>query len=336
MVSWLIGAAWAQEACPIAEETAASFKPRAAEATWGPGGGWSGKQVKHLSSETRDAFKKYKRQFASYPPEAQEDVLAGRLRDDLDEVAAYLAWGAPSWTWEGSERRCRYLLYTDRGAEAVVLSACDGATDGLFEIEADLSCARLSSVVPRLEKRTRQLEGWDTEQAIAVLAGVPQPWMTADELELAFGKPDRKREGGTQLLFLADDGLHEGPTVTLVDDHVDTWSFPEGERLTRTGERTLRKEAREADGGGGSSAGRAALGLLKAVALIGLAAAAEGLEDGSGGGGTVEQQSYSNRVRLACNGDVLYDREFTDRQACLAAEASTELHCGGVRMRFGC
>ena len=335
------GLAMAQDVCVVEQETADGYRPRAAETQWAGAGGWDGKRFKGLSKELRKDFKKHKRQFAAYPADAQEDILAGRLREDLDEVAAWLAWGAPSWTWKAEEKGCRHLLYADRGPTDVVLSTCDGQTQALYELGAPISCERLDSVVPRIEKKGRISKSWEPEQMVAALAGIPQTWMARDDLDLVFGKPDSKREKGTVLTYLDDDGLHEGPTITLEDERAATWSFPERKLLTRSGERELRKEARAENQQARSEqldkARKTIFGLLNAAAVVGMAAAEQsGATQGGTATHSVEKSSYSRHVRFECNDTVLYDQTFTDREACLRAQANTDIECMGHKLPFGC
>ncbi len=329
----LVGQVMAQDTCAVAEETARRYKPRAAEASWEDPGGWSGKRLRGMAKERKANFKKYKRQFASYSADAQLDILNGVLREDLDEVATWLAWGSPSWTWKDTDKACRHLLYANSGDTDVVLSTCDGATQGLFELGAPMSCARLDAVVPRITKKSKRTKDWSTEQMVAALVGAPREWMARDDLELVFGKPDRKRDKGNTLVFLDDDGLHEGPTVMLANGLADSWTFPARQLLTRSGERAIRREGRGEGGGGGQGAGKV-FQLLKAAAAVGLVIAEE---QGSLPTETTHTQtSYRNEVRLECNGSVLYDKVFTERAACLEAERTTHFECVGLVMPFGC
>ena len=328
MIVWLAAVALAQE-CSVEQATAESFKPRAAEPMWVDPGGWDGKRFKGMAKERKKQFKSFKRQFASYPADAQADILNGVLREDLDEVATWLAWGPPTWTWKAEGKKCRNLLYAGVGDIDVVLNTCEGATESLFEIAAPIECDRLDAVVPRVDKKKKVSGDWSAEQMVAVLAGVPQNWMAKDDLEVAFGKPDKKRKKGTELMFLADDGLHEGPTVVLVDGLAESWTFPTVSHLTRSGERALKKGERL------DKARKSVFQLLTAAAAVGMAIAEE---QGAAQGGTVSQthSSYRREIRLECNGEVLYDKVFTDKAACLAAERTTTLECMGHKMPFGC
>ena len=49
-----------------------------------------------------------------------------------------------------------------------------------------------------------------------------------------------------------------------------------------------------------------------------------------------EEDTYSNNVRLTCNGSVLIDRTFTSRAECDAHKAASTYMCGGVALTFNC
>lgn len=59
-------------------------------------------------------------------------------------------------------------------------------------------------------------------------------------------------------------------------------------------------------------------------------------EDDSSGSDTNGGSSYSNRVKLECNGDVMVDRVFTDRAACQSFASSNEFYCGSIRLPISC
>lgn len=49
-----------------------------------------------------------------------------------------------------------------------------------------------------------------------------------------------------------------------------------------------------------------------------------------------EEETYSNNVRLTCNGSVLIDRTFTSRTECDAHKASNTYMCGSTTLTFSC
>jgi len=338
---WLSAVAFAAT-CEATASTEQRFKPQAAEeADWGEPGGWDKSRFRGMDRDDKKLFKRYRTAFSAYPQASQDAILAGELRADLDEVALYLSWRAPAFVFPGEDKSCRRLLYVHDGLGALA-STCDGRVEALHQIEAPLPCERLDQVLPRMERAKREVATWSAEQHVQVLLGVPDTWMGRDTLEMAFGKPEKKWNGGAKLRFSADSGIHEGPTVWLVDDLADAWTFPaatvlnkEGRKQERKAEKAERKgEAQEDRVAAARERRGGALRLLTQVAAIGAAAAVEA----QGGPTTVSHTSseYRNHQRLTCNGRVLYDKVFTSEASCRAEAARQSFDCNGVTVRPRC
>lgn len=59
------------------------------------------------------------------------------------------------------------------------------------------------------------------------------------------------------------------------------------------------------------------------------------IDDESEGSGS-SSSTYSNRVKLECNGSVLVDRTFTVRAECESFRSSNSFYCSGIMLPFGC
>ena len=74
-------------------------------------------------------------------------------------------------------------------------------------------------------------------------------------------------------------------------------------------------------------------GLLVAALLSACVIETDGTEDPVESGGS---ETYSNHVKLECNGSVLIDRTFTSRTDCEDYRANNSFTCGGVKLTFSC
>lgn len=223
------------------------YKPRAAPPETDAPGGWPRRALKRRASPQALRAKEHKRSFKRYPADVQDALLRGELREGLDEVAAYIAWGAPDFSWDRPGRQCRALVYADQGSGAAVVDTCRGRVQTLYDAQAPVDCTRLDAVAPRLDKHRRWFAELELEQQTGVVFGVPAGWMTADDLRRTFGEPVRRMSSADRLVFHDDTGYYEGLTVELEGGLAARWGAPAEQLFTRAGRRQHRKDQRAAE-----------------------------------------------------------------------------------------
>ena len=188
--------------------------------------------------------------FNRYPPADQELIRAGRFRVGLDELAVYLARGAPAFYWHtrlGGGPGCNALLYGSSDAPTgegdgqvdLVVYACGGSVVHLAAGSPALPCWRLANVAPRLVERSDYFDALPLGRQWELIAGVLRRGQTATDVYLAFGHPYNTgveaREDGTNAasqVFLDSTGDSYGLYVTLVSDTVVGWRIPPDRTLT--------------------------------------------------------------------------------------------------------
>jgi hypothetical protein len=74
-------------------------------------------------------------------------------------------------------------------------------------------------------------------------------------------------------------------------------------------------------------------GMLIAMVLSGCVIETDDDEGPIESGGS---DTYSNHVKLECNGSVLLDRTFTSKSACESFRESNSYTCGSIELSFSC
>ncbi|MEZ4321055.1 MAG: hypothetical protein R3F61_26485 [Myxococcota bacterium] len=226
---WLVLSALAgPQECHTRLDTWVDFRPEPSDTTWEVPGGWDKKRLEAFPPHRVAQAELEKSAFKRFPVTIQDALLSGTLpeADGLGEVALKLAWGEPDFVW-GTEPGCRALLYGEKAPPELV-ETCDGEIVGRYGLAAPIACSRLDAVVPRLGKRT--LSELDRAQQVGLLAGLPDRWMTEDDLEVAFGEP-REKKGSTRT-YLDDRGVQLDLTVHLDEaGYAERWELASGPRV---------------------------------------------------------------------------------------------------------
>jgi hypothetical protein len=213
--------------CQTRLDTWADFRPDASSHTWVDAGGWDKKRLSAFPDHRVAQAELEKSAFKRYPALIQDQLLEEQLPLDvvgLDEVALKLAWGEPDFVWGLEDRACRALLYGER-TPPVVFDSCDGELIRMHTLSEPVPCARLDAVSDRLKKSS--LEALDRQQAVQVLAGMPDTWMDTDALELAFGKPLEKKRN--QRTYADARGIQEEVTVQVSESgFAVSWQWARG------------------------------------------------------------------------------------------------------------
>jgi hypothetical protein len=233
--------------CTATPEVQARFKPRASPPEADLAGGWPRREMRRRASPQALRAKEHKRTFKRYPADVQQALLQGELRAGLDEVAAFIAWGAPDYAWDRPGRQCRALVYAEQGSGAAVVDSCVGRIDRLYDVQAPVDCTRLDAVEPRIRKHRRWFADLSLEQQAGVVFGVPAAWMTAEDLAPTYGEPVKKMSTESRLVFHDDTGYYEGLTVELEDGLAARWTAPDEQLFTRAGRRQYRKDQRKVE-----------------------------------------------------------------------------------------
>jgi len=77
-------------------------------------------------------------------------------------------------------------------------------------------------------------------------------------------------------------------------------------------------------------------GLLIAILMSACVIETDDTDDPIEGGGGGSSETYSNHVKLECNGTVLIDRTFTSKQECEDYRSSHSYSCGTIPLTFSC
>jgi hypothetical protein len=181
--------------------------------------------------------------FARYAPEDQALVRRGDFRVGLDELAVYIARGAPEiwWRTKQGEQTCNVLFYATGEAHAADLSVltCGGTVTKRAPIAPAIPCWRLAEFAPRMVEQGAYFETLPLTRQWDLAIGALERGQTGTDVAIAYGPAynsgSEAREDGTQatsLVFL--DSAHEAYAlhITLVDDKVVGWKIPAERVLT--------------------------------------------------------------------------------------------------------
>ena len=178
-----------------------------------------------------------------YTPEDQALIRRGELRVGLDELAVYIARGAPEiwWRTHQGDEACNVLFYATGGeasADSAVLT-CSGTVVRRAPINPAIPCSRLAEVAPRMVERAAYFEALPLTRQWDLAIGALERGQTGTDVAIAYGKPyntgSETREDGshaTTLVFLDSAQESYALNITLVDDKVVAWKIPAERVLT--------------------------------------------------------------------------------------------------------
>ncbi len=165
--------------------------------------------------------------WARYSPEDQALIKRGDFRVGLDELAVYIARGAPEIWWrtrQGNET-CNVLFYSTADASAADLSV--------------LTCGGSADFAPRMVEHAAYFETLPLTRQWDLAVGALERGQTGADVAIGYGKPysvgAEAREDGSQastLVFLDSAQEAYALHVTLVDNVVVGWKIPAERVLT--------------------------------------------------------------------------------------------------------
>jgi len=170
-------------------------------------------------------------------------VKGGDFRVGLDELAVYIARGAPEIWWptrQGSEV-CNLLFYSTGEASVADLSVltCSGTVVKRAALAPAISCSRLAEFAPRMVEHAAYFAELPLTRQWDLAVGALERGQTGVDIAIAYGAPynsgSEAREDGSQaktLVFLDRAQEAYALHVTLVDDKVVSWKIPAERILT--------------------------------------------------------------------------------------------------------
>jgi hypothetical protein len=181
--------------------------------------------------------------WARYAPEDQALVRRGDFRVGLDELAVYIARGAPEiwWHTRQGEETCNVLFYATGEASAADLAVltCAGTVVKRAPVAPAIPCGRLAEFAPRMVEHAAYFETLPLTRQWDLAVGALERGQSGADIAIAYGKPYNSgaeaREDGSQattLVFLDSAQEAYALHVTLVDDKVVAWRIPAERVLT--------------------------------------------------------------------------------------------------------
>ncbi len=171
-----------------------------------------------------------------YPAPIAEDLRAGRVRSGLDELALYIAYGEPEFSWSTTYagKRCRALLYaTTRQSDVAdtVVYACDGVLEQIQPLRPVIGCDALAVLADRIEGEREFFSALPLERQWDVFRGHLAYGRPKAEVELTWGSPaktfDREVSPGRELeVWFYPDGSGQtgGLEALFREDRLVAWN----------------------------------------------------------------------------------------------------------------
>mgnify|MGYP006297695585 CR=1 FL=1 len=184
---------------------------------------------------------------AAYNRYSQQDknlIQRGSFRPGLDELALYIARGAPTFYWHTrvGKKWCRVMLYGSNSKVPYVDMAvytCNGTIVHWTKVQPKLPCWRLAAVSRRIFADLRYFQYRPLNVQWEIVAGILRRGLTTREVAISFGKPYNSgveaREDGTNAttqVFLDNTGEAYGLYMTFIRNRLAGWRIPARRTLT--------------------------------------------------------------------------------------------------------